>query len=171
MSERARELVGIGDTAVVDGGAEFTQRFADVAAAALSSLPAAAVLPSLLFIGFPVWAMPKTKTAYACKARGERGERRPTTTPTMFIEERERGSASFLRSSELRSLLPLHLSVALRRFLPVRRPFYCLRRGRRMEEKRSGESLDLHLSKRPDPSAHSPAYLKIAWRRSLCRKL
>ena len=54
-----RVAVGIGDTVVVDGGAEFTQRFADVApAAALSSLPAAPSCPSfplsLLFIGFPV---------------------------------------------------------------------------------------------------------------------
>ena len=54
-------IVGIGDT-VADGGggsgfAEFTQRFSNVAAAAISSLPAAAaavvaVLPSLFFIGF-----------------------------------------------------------------------------------------------------------------------
>ena len=43
-------VVVVGGT--VDGGVEFTQRIANVAAAAaLSSLPAAAVLPFFLFIG------------------------------------------------------------------------------------------------------------------------
>ena len=69
-------IVGIGDT-VADGGgggfAEFTQRFSDVAAAAISSLPAAAAVAALSFFpSFLLASSLRLKTAYACKSREER---------------------------------------------------------------------------------------------------